>query len=146
MMFVLWILFSLRNQWMDCYKTNMGSSMGAVQNVNYFLVSLTSISKSQLHWHNIVESKSKLDQVYIIVPEFVWIPTPVNFSLTNNVVSFEQLAPIDRCENKVNAFVEPKTRVKICLDYVRPRGQKTFSMFNSFEHETLNAHKYKSIK
>ena len=27
----------------------------------------------------------------------------------------------------------------------RPRGYKTFFMFNSDEHEILNAHKYKSI-
>ena len=32
------------------------------------------------------------------------------------------------------------------VDASRPQGYKTFSMLNSAEHDTLNAHKYKNVK
>ena len=43
-------------------------------------------------------------------------------------------------------FSAPSGSLINCDYETRARGYKTFFMFNSFEHEIVNAHKYKNIK
>ena len=46
----------------------------------------------------------------------------------------------------VIVFCSPAQEKEMLLLSPRPRGYKTFFMLNSFEHEILNAPKYKDIK